>query len=138
MILNLKQNDPSILFVSGDDKVWVEGKAAQIKEFLDYHESKVTHILRNYGGVLNSIIFLAMLALLPSIQYLRQRVIVVVVAFMLLMSLMYSWRLQANTKIFLREAKSTWYQKNSGTLLVLLEVALTALVAYLIHRFIGQ
>jgi hypothetical protein len=50
--------------------------------------------------------------------------------------LMYSWRLATNTKVFLREAKFTWYEKNGGWLLVLLEVGLSAWVGYLIHRFI--
>src|SRR2546425_11992642 len=102
------------LFVSGYNQLWVEGKAAQIQEFLKEHESKAAHILRNYGQTLNSLIFLAMLALLPSIPSLRHRVIVVVFVFALLLLLMYSWRLAANTKVFLREAKFTWYEKNAG------------------------
>jgi hypothetical protein len=137
VVLNLKKADANTLFVSGYDRIWVEGKAAEVKEFLDEHQSKATYILRNYGQTLNSLIFLAMLALLPSIPSLRNRGIVVVFVFALLMLLFYSWRLAANTKIFLREAKSAWYEKNAGWLLVLFEVGLTAWVAYLIHRFIS-
>jgi hypothetical protein len=134
--LNLKQNDRNILFVSGYDQVWVEGKAAQIEQFLQEHESKATHILRNFGGILNSIIFLAMLAFLPSIPSLGRRLIIVAFVFGLLLLLMYSWRLAANTKVFLREAKFAWYEKHAGWLLVLLEVGLGAWVGYLIRRFI--
>lgn len=138
VLLTLKRNDPSTLFVSGDDKVWVEGKSAQVREYLEDHKSKATYILRNYGQFLNSVVFLAMLAVLPSVPYLRHRFIVVGVAFVLLTLLMYSWRLAANTKIFLREAKFAWYQRNEGWLLVLLEVMLAAAIAFLVHRFIGD
>lgn len=136
-VLNLKKGDANTLFVSGYDQIWVEGKAAEAREFLDEHQSKATYILRNYGQTLNSLIFLAMLALLPSISSLRHRVIVVAFVFALLLLLMYSWRLAANTKVFLREAKFAWYKRNAGWLLVLLEVGLTAWVGYLIQRFIG-
>ena len=68
---------------------------------------------------------------------LRHRGIVVAFVFALLLMLMYSWRLAANTKIFLREAKSAWYEKNAGWLLVLLEVGLGVWVGYLIQRFMG-
>jgi hypothetical protein len=137
VVLNLKKGDANTLFVSGYDRIWVEGKAAEVKEFLEQHQSKATYILRKYGQTLNSLIFLAMLALLPSILSLRHRLIVVAFVFALLLLLMYSWRLAANTKIFLREAKSAWYEKNAGWLLVLLEVGLTGWVAYLIQRFMG-
>ena len=93
--------------------------------------------MRKYGQNLNSAIFLAMLALLPSIPSLRNRLIVVVFVFALLLSLNYSWRLAANTKVFLREAKFAWYEKNAGLLLVLLEVGLTGWVAYLIQTFMA-
>ncbi len=137
VVLNLKKADPNTLFVSGYDRIWVEGKAAEVKQFLDEHQTKAAYILRNYGQTLNSLIFLALLAFLPSIPSLRHRVIVVGCVFALLLLLMYSWRLAANTKIFLRGAKSAWYEKNAGWLLVLLEVGLSALVVYLVQRFMG-
>jgi hypothetical protein len=135
--LNLKENDRNTLFVSGYDQVWVEGKAAQIEAFLQEHESKATHILRNYGSSLNGAIFLAMLAFLPSIPSLGKRLIVVAFVFGLLLLLMYSRRLAANTKVFLREAKFAWYERHAGWLLVLLEVGLSAYVGYLIKHFIS-
>src|ERR1019366_4224468 len=135
VILNLKKSDRNTLFVSGYNQLWVEGKAAQIQDFLREHESKAAHILRSYGSTLNSIIFLAMLAFLPSIPSLRHRLVLVAFVFSLLLLLNFSWRLAANTKVFLREAQAAWYQKNAGWLLVLLEVGLAAWVTYLIQRF---
>lgn len=137
VVLNLKKGEANTLYVSGYDRIWVEGKAAEVREFLEEHESKATYILRNYGQTLNSVIFLAMLALLPSIAVLRHRLIIVAFVFALLMLLMYSWRLAANTKVFLREAKFAWYEKNAGWLLVVFEVGLTAWVVYLFRRFMG-
>jgi hypothetical protein len=136
--LNLKKNESNTLFVSGYDRVWVEGKASQIESFLQYHESKATHVLRRYGDNLNSIIFLLMLAFLPSIPSLGDRLKVVPLVFVLLILLMYSWRLAANTKVFLREPKIAWYEQNAGWLLVLLEVSLAAGIGVLIDRFIRR
>jgi hypothetical protein len=136
VVVTLKQHEPNTLYVSGYDRVWVEGKAAQLESFLRHHESKATHILRRYGSNLNSIIFLAMLAFLPSVPSLRDRLKVVVYVFILLTALLYSWRLAANTKVFLREPKFAWYQKNAGWLLVLLEVALSGWIAYLVQRYL--
>jgi hypothetical protein len=137
VVLNLKKGETNTLYVSGYDRIWVEGKAAEVRAFLEEHESKATYILRNYGQTLNTLIFLSMLALLPSIAALKHRLIIVAFVFALLMMLMYSWRLAANTKVFLREAKVAWYEKNAGWLLVVLEVGLTAWVAYLFRRFMG-
>lgn len=137
--LTFKKNDRNSLYISGFDQVWVEGKAAQIQTFLKEHESKSAFLARNYGGNINSVLFLAMLGFLPSIPSLKHRLLVVVFVFALLLLLLYSWRLAASTKVFLREAKVVWYERNAGWLLVILEVVLTAWVALLIHRFIpGQ
>jgi hypothetical protein len=133
--VSLKQNEWNTLVVTGYDRVWVEGKAAQIESFLQNHESKTTHFLRKYGSNVNTVVFLAMLALLPSIPYLEQRLRVVGAVFVLLLLLAQSWRL-ANTKVFLKEPKVTWYERHSGFLLVLLEVALAGFIAVLIARYV--
>src|SRR5260370_13330875 len=134
VMVTLKKNEPNTLFVSGYDRVWVEGKAAQIEHFLEHHESKAAHILRQYGANLNGIIFLLMLAFLPSVPLLVDRLKVIGSVFVLLFLLLYSWRGAANTKVFLREPQVVWYQKNAGWLLVLLEVALAGWIAYLIQK----
>jgi hypothetical protein len=136
VVVTLKRHEPNTLYVSGYDRVWVEGKAAQLEAFLQHHESKATHILRSYGSNLNGIIFLAMLAFLPSVPSLGDRLKVIGYVFILLTALKYSWRLAANTKVFLREPKFAWYQKNAGWLLVLLEVALSAWIAYLVQQYL--
>ena len=138
VIVNLKKRENNILYVSGYNQIWVEGKAVEVRAFLEEHESRGTHFWRRYGSNVNSFLFLAMLALLPSIQSLIERVIVVFFALILLWLVMSSWRYAANTKIFLRGTKFTWYQRNSGWLLVVLEVALTAWVAFLIQHFIAK
>ncbi len=136
VMVTLKKNEPNTLFVSGYDRVWVEGKAAQLEHFLEHHESKAANILRRYGTNLNSIIFLLMLAFLPSVPLLRDRLKVIASVFVLLFLLLYSWRGAANTKVFLREPQIAWYQKNAGWLLVLLEVALAAWIAYLTQKYL--
>jgi hypothetical protein len=134
-VVTLKKDQPNTLYVSGYDRVWVEGKATQIEHFLEYHETKATHFLRKFGSTLNTIIFLLMLAFLPSVPSLTNRLKVVGAVFALLLLLHYSWRLAANTKVFLREPQIAWYERNAGWLLVLLEVALASWIAYLTQKY---
>jgi hypothetical protein len=135
VVLTLKHDEPSTLYVSGYDRIWVEGKAAQIQGFLRHHENKAAHLLRRYGGHLNGMIFLALLAILPSIQPLRNRFVVVFYVFVFLSALLYSWRLAENVRVFLREPRLPWYEKNAGWLLVVLEVSLAGWIGYLIQRY---
>ncbi len=134
--LALKKDDPSTLFLSGYDRIWVEGQAAQIVSFLKNHESKAAGFIRRRGQILNSIIFLMMLGFLPSIPSLTDRFKVVGTTFLLLISLLYSWGLAKNTKVFLREPKIAWYERHSGWLLTLIEIALTGLIAYMIQKYV--
>ena len=71
IFLTFKGKEPSSLIVNGDDAIWVEGKAAQILNLLHQYEVKTIQYVRKYGPYLNSIIFLALLALLPSIESIR-------------------------------------------------------------------
>ncbi len=134
--LALKRDDPNTLFVSGYDRIWVEGKAAQVESFLQHYESKAASFIRRHGQILNSIIFLLMLGFLPSIPSLTDRFKVVGATFLLLVALMYSWGMAKNTKVFLREPKIAWYERHSGWLLMLIEVALAGLIAFMIQKYV--
>ena len=135
--LYLKDKEQSTLVVNGNEQIWVDGKVEQIKRALSHAEVKAIKYVRKYGPELNGIIFLALLAFLPSVDSVWHRVQIVVVTFLLLLSLLYAWRLPSNTKVFIREPKPSWRQKHgSAFLLGLLNVALSGLIAFLIKKYV--
>ena len=136
--VTFKKHEPNTLFVSDYDRIWVEGKAAEIKEFLRDRESKAARFLRTHGPNLNSLIFLLLLWFLPSIHSLRQRFQILAATFALLFLLLYSWRLAVNSKISLREPKLSWYQKYENIWIAVMSVLLSALIVYLIERYLRQ
>lgn len=134
--LSLKRDGPNTLFVSGYDRIWVEGKVAQIESFLKHHESKAINFIREYGQILNWIIFLLMLGFLPSIPSLADRFKVLWVTLFLLWSLTYFWGKAKSTKVFLRVPKLAWHERHIGWLIMLTEVALSGLIAWMIQKYV--
>ena len=133
--LILKRNDPNTLSVSGPDQIWVEGKAAAIQAFLKEHETRITRFLRSYGPQVNSVIFLLLIALLPSISLIWQRLVIIGLVFALLLLLLYFWKLAANTKVYFRSERQAWHEKYESLWVAVLAVVLGGGISYLIARF---
>jgi hypothetical protein len=133
--VTFKKNGPNTLFVSDYDRTWVEGKASEVVEFLRGRESKAARFLGKYGPVINSIIFLVLLGVLPSIHSLLHRFYVLAATFALLFTLLYSWRLAVSFKAYLRDKKLPWFRRYENVWLTLVSLLLTALITYLIARF---
>jgi hypothetical protein len=135
--LYLKDKDQSTLVVNGNEQIWVDGKVEQIKRALSHAEVKAVGYVRKYGPELNGLIFLALLAFLPSVDSVSHRGQIVVVTFVLLLLLLYAWRLPSNTKVFIREPKPSWWQKHgSAFLLGLMSVCLSGLITFLIKKYV--
>lgn len=134
--VTFKPNEPNTLFVSDYDRTWVEGKAAEIEIFLQKRESRVAKFLKKYGPNVNSLIFLAMLVFLPSVESILERSYIVLATFALLLSLFYSWNLAVNSKVFLRETKLAWYKKHENLWVTGLNVVLTGFIAWLIATYV--
>jgi hypothetical protein len=135
--LYLKDKEQSTLVVNGTEQIWVDGKVEQIKRTLGSAEVKAVKYVRKYGPELNGIIFLALLAFLPSVDSVFHRIQIVIVTFLLLLSLLYAWRLPSNTKVFIREPKPSWWQKHgSAFLLGFANVLLGGVIAFLIKKYV--
>jgi hypothetical protein len=134
--VTFKKSDSNILFVSGEDNIWVEGKAAEISAYIGRHENKLARVLKKYGSNLNSLIFLLLLALLPGIASARNRLLVVGFVFALLLSLAQFWTITPYAKLFIRTSEPSWYERNSATLWIsLITGLLTVVIGYLLDRF---
>lgn len=136
--LTFKKNGPNTLFVGDYDRTWVEGKASEIIQFLKARESRAAKFLGKYGPLINSAIFLVLLGILPSIRSLLNRFEILAASFALLFLLLYSWRLAVSFKAYFREGKLPWYRKYENVWLTLTSVLLTALITYLIARYISR
>lgn len=79
IFLTLKDKEPSSLVINGYDPIWVDGKISQITGILRFSEAKAIKLIRRYGPELNGVIFLALLAFLPSIGSLWHRAQIIAV-----------------------------------------------------------
>jgi hypothetical protein len=136
VVVRLIKDGPNTIFVSGHDAVWVEGKARQVEYFLSNHKSKLAGFWRKYGNNANSILFLLLLGLLPSIPSLRDRLVVTIAAFILLLVFRLSWTNISHTRIYLEERLVPFHLKYSDWILTPLAVVLSGVIALLIARYI--
>lgn len=136
VVVRLTKEGPNSIFVSGYDRVWVEGKASQVDLFLSSRKSRFAGFWRKYGNNANGVLFLILLGLLPSVPSLPNRIIVVFAAFLLLIVLRLSWAKIAHTRIFLQEGLVPFYIKYAEWILTPLAALLSGIIALLIARYI--
>lgn len=134
--VSFKKHAENLLFVSGYDRTWVEGKAAEIIQLLTGWESKTARLLRKYGPYVNSIIFLLLLAFLPSVRRIGQRLGIVALTVLLLFVLLQSWRTAVNSKIYVRAPKLSWYQRHANLGVTVAGAILSGLIAWLIAKYV--
>jgi hypothetical protein len=136
VVVRLTQNGPNTVYVSGHDRVWVEGKARQVELFLSNYKSKLVGFWRKYGNNANAVIFLVLLGLLPSVPSLFNRFVVLAAVFLLLVVLRLSWAKIAHTRIYLKEKLVPFYIKYADWILTPLAILLSGIIALLIARYI--
>jgi len=110
--LNSNVNAENEIRTQGINESWVVGKAEAIARTLRPFERKLVTTYKKFGLTLNQLIFLAMLALIPSIDLLLQRVIFVAVV-VLLISFLY-WlhsKFIPNAVIYLSAKEPTVFQR---------------------------
>lgn len=106
------------LTVFGEDGTWVEGKVARLLAFLRNYESRARTFYRRFGPATNSIIFLTMLVMLPSIKSIFHRTVFVTIVSISLLGLLWLHRsLVSGIKVFLgKETLSFWERHKEGIL----------------------
>ncbi|MGA7525432.1 MAG: hypothetical protein WBW84_23480 [Acidobacteriaceae bacterium] len=134
--VRLMKDGPNTIYVSGYDRIWVEGKARQVDVFLGNYRSKIVGFWRKYGNNANGLIFLAMLAVLPSIPSLINRIKVIAAVFALLIVLRLNWTKAVNTRVFLHKEMVPAHIKYAEWILAFLSVIVSGFIAFLIQRYV--
>ncbi len=98
--------------VQGIQESWVIGKAEAIAAFLRRHDNALIATYRKFGLSLNSMIFFAMLVVMPGItSWLNRTMFAVGVALLLALLFVLHARLIPNTVIILGGAKPTFWSR---------------------------
>jgi hypothetical protein len=124
------------VYVSGYDRIWVEGKAKQIEVVLMDYQNRMIGFWRKYGINANAIVFLALVGILPSVSSIVDRLKVIVVTFILLVVLKQSWTRAVNTRVFLHEKLVPFHIRYAEYIVTLIAAFISAIVALLIQRYV--
>lgn len=76
IVVNLKRSEESNIFVQSPDILWYYSTPMAVKELLEKRSSRVIDFYRKHGLTLNGIVFLILLAWLPSYDFFTRSVFV--------------------------------------------------------------
>jgi hypothetical protein len=128
---------PNEIRVQGVRESWVLGRAEAIGAFLKRYESSLVTTYRKFGLNLNTVIFLAMLVVIPEIRELSARGIFVGSVFLLLLLLLWLHRrFIPNASIYLTEEKPNAFVRAWPTILSWLVAGSSSLAAAMIYRWL--
>jgi len=136
VVVELNASGSNELLVQGIRESWVVGRSEALASFLRTYQSNLVTTYKRFGLNINSVIFLAMLVLIPEIESLRDRVLFVV-ATVVLLGLLYQVhaRFIPNTSVSLGEARANAFVRAWPTILSWLVAASASLVAALLYRW---
>ena len=109
VVVDLVETGESAVRVSGVNETWVVGKAESIKKAVEPYENSLVTNYRKYGLNLNSLIFLAMVAVTPDIATLANRALFIGLATLLLVALYWSHKTLIPNTLVLPETKRATY-----------------------------
>ena len=138
--LNFKPTDGSSAYVSGDNPTWVNGRAAEIEDYIKRYKSKSNIIFTKFGPVINSIIFLSVLILLPSLSSILARGILIAITVLMLLMLNKIYKHYfPKAIIYLGEKEQTFWQKNKDAILTGLLIVFTGtIITFLANYFVNH
>ena len=117
--LNFKPVEGNTLQVSGDNSTWVNGRAAEIEDYVSRYSNKVSMLFTKHGPNFNSLIFLIVLILLPSINtVLARSVLMIITIFLLLMMNQMYKNYFPKAVIYLGKEEQSFIAKNKDAILV--------------------
>lgn len=123
--------------VQGIRESWVIGRAEALASFLRKYQSNLVTKYRKFGLNLNSVIFVAMLVLIPEIAKLSDRAMFVGATFILLLALLsFHKRFIPNASILLTEEKPNAFVRAWPTILSWIVAASASLIAALVFRWL--
>jgi hypothetical protein len=129
----------SSLTIWSQDSIWVEGKCKEILDYLKRFASKWHYYYGKYGLWVNSLIFLCLLVILPSIHNIIKRLILTSVTFILLLILLGMYNLiYENTVIYFRKTRVNLFRKYLGDIIAsIISGIILAAIGLLIKRYLG-
>jgi hypothetical protein len=136
IVVRLVKDGQNTVFVSGYDRIWVEGKAQQIELLVGNYKNKIISFWRNHGGNANAIVFLVLLAILPSVPLIANRLKITVATYAMLVASRLTWTKAANTRVFLHDALVPVHIKYAEYIVTTLAIIGSGLVALLIQRYV--
>jgi hypothetical protein len=106
-------SNANFIRVQGIQEAWVIGKAESLAAFLKNYEISLITAYKKFGLNINLLIFMALLILTPSINYVWQRALFVVIIFLILQALLWIHsRYIPNAFICMTEEKPTWWRRH--------------------------
>lgn len=124
--------------VQGIRESWVVGRSETIAAFLRRHESRLITNYRKFGLNINSVIFLAMLVLIPEIRTIEARVTFVIATILLLVLLLWTHsKFIPNASFMLTETRPNLFVRAWPTILSWVVTTSASLAAALIFYWLS-
>jgi hypothetical protein len=136
VVVRLVKEGQNTVFVSGYDRIWVEGKAKQIETALLDYQNRIVGFWRKHGSNANGIVFLILLGILPSVPLILNRLKVIAVTFLFLLLLRATWTRAVNTRVYLHDKLVPMHIRYAEYILTPLAVICSGIVALLIQRYV--
>jgi hypothetical protein len=126
----------SALTVWSSDSMWVEGKCKQVTDFLKRYASRWQYYYGKCSTWINTLIFLCLLVILPSLNILNRLIITTGVFILLALSL--GSYFYENTAIYLRKRKVSPIRKHIADFVVsVISGIIITVLALLLNKFLG-
>ena len=134
--VDLVEGGGSLITTSSGNESWATGQGERIRKLVQMHENKLVSWYRQYGLTINSVIFLALLVVIPGIADLRGRAACVGAVWLLstALTLIYN-RLVPNTLVLVSDKTSGWWSGAWRNVASWLAAIVTSLIASLICYF---
>ena len=139
IVVELRAFGSNEIRVQGIRESWVVGRSEALAAFLRKHQSSLVTTVRKYGLNLNSVIFLAMIVLIPDIGTLEMRMAFVAVTIILLALLLWTHsKFIPNASLVLTETRPNAFMRSWPTILSWLVAASASLVGALVFYWLTK
>jgi hypothetical protein len=139
IVVELLENGPNEVRVSGISEAWVLGKAESIAQVLRPQQNSLVTTYRKYGLNLYAIIFFAMLILIPEVKSWQDRSVFVLFVFLLLTILLWIHRrFIPNAIIYLTGKEPSFFARSWPTIVSWLVAASSSIFAALVFYLLTK
>lgn len=139
VVLDLDAFGQNELRVQGINESWVTGKSEVISRMLKNFENKLLSAYRRYGLFFNSLLFFAMLVVIPALQSTEQRAIFVagIVAILFCLFKVHQ-RFIPHAILYLSDEQPNWFRRTWPSILSWISALTAALAAALVFWWLTK